>query len=327
MLGSGAALLNMPAPLWAASPLSAVHQWDGYAGTGDYARSNGNTAGTWTAAHLIRDGKADGLIGRAVDTGESYDLVVIGGGFAGMSAARTFQKERKAGQSCLLLENHALPGGEAKRNEFIVDGYRLAGPQGSNLTVAPTDKGSWYDALFEDLAIPRAPAFQELKGHTGNIRFSTTNYLPMFGIAEQTASAGYFFDSETFGIDAPFWAIDPSQNGYVKTPFSTTEKADLRRLFAGAGKNTAGSDWESWLDGLTYRQYLEDVLDIAPRVIRMLDTTLSTTSGLGSDAISARIAMRAYQPTEIHRSASTCQLALTESLPHKMRPAAQGVWR
>ena len=199
LIGSGAALLTMPAPIMGeaepgnkAARLDAetVHPWDGYAGVGDYARANGNTESTTSAAHLIRDNKTDRLLSGAVDTGESYDLVIIGGGFAGLSAARTFLKETRPGQTCLILENHALPGGEAKRNEFIVDGHKITGPQGSNLTVVPSVKGDWYDELFNDLEIPRHPEFQTLEGYKGDLRLSPTNYLPMLGIAEQCANAG-----------------------------------------------------------------------------------------------------------------------------------------
>ncbi|MYH69286.1 MAG: FAD-binding oxidoreductase, partial [Gammaproteobacteria bacterium] len=162
----------MPAPILAeagagdnpAQPdTETVHPWDGYAGVGDYARANGNTESTTASAHLLRDNKIDGLLNGAVNTGESYDLVIIGGGFAGLSAARTFLKEAGPWQTCLILENHALPGGEAKRNEFIVDGYKITGPQGSNLTVVPGVKGDWYDELFDDLGIPRHPEFQALE--------------------------------------------------------------------------------------------------------------------------------------------------------------------
>ena len=157
-----------------------------------------------------------------------------------MSAVRTLLKEGKAGQKYLVLENHAIPGGEAKRNEFEVDGYKLTGPQGSNLVVVPYEKHGWYDELWNDLGIPRNPEFQPLSGYDGNLRISPTNYIPMYGIAEQTASAGYYFDKETFGLEQDKWDIDSSQNGYVNTPFSDAEKADLKRLKEGAGKNPAG---------------------------------------------------------------------------------------
>ena len=305
LIGSGAVLLTMPAPISAEvgandkitqPEADSVHPWDGYAGVGDYARANGNTQSTTGAAHLIRDNKIGGLLGGAYDTGESYDLVIIGGGFAGLSAARTFQKEARPGQSCLILENHALPGGEAKRNEFIVDGYKITGPQGSNLTVVPSVKGDWYDDLFNDLEIPRLPEFQTLQGYNGDLRLSPTNYLPMLGIAEQAASAGYFFDKETFGLEESYWDVDSSQNAYANTAFSAAEKADLNRLREGTGVNNAGDDWPQWLDSITYQEYLEDILHIQPRVIKLLSITLTTTAGMGCDAISARYAMMSALP-------------------------------
>ncbi len=305
LIGSGAVLLTMPAPISAEvgandkitqPETNSVHPWDGYAGIGDYARANGNTQSTTGAAHLIRDNKIGGLLDGADDTGESYDLVIIGGGFAGLSAARTFLKEARPGQSCLILENHALPGGEAKRNEFIVDGYKITGPQGSNLTVVPSVKGDWYDDLFNDLEIPRLPEFQTLQGYNGDLRLSPTNYLPMLGIAEQAACAGYFFDKETFGLEESYWDVDSSQNAYAHTAFSAAEKADLNRLREGTGVNNAGDDWPQWLDSITYQEYLEDILHIQPRVIKLLSITLTTTAGMGCDAISARYAMMSALP-------------------------------
>jgi spermidine dehydrogenase len=296
LVGSGAALLTMPAPLYGMTKSRPIHAWNGYAGEGDYALANGNTESIRSAAHLIRDGKVDELLESVVDTGESYDLIVVGGGFAGLSAVRTFLREAGPGQTCLLLENHALPGGEAKRNEFVVDGYRISGPQGSNLSVVPWEKGGWYDQLWHELGIPRDPEFQKLSGHKGELRISPTNYMPMFGIAEQTANAGYFFDKHTFGLKESYWDMDSSQNAYANTPFSTKEKSDLERLYHGDGRDTAGENWEQWLDGITYKQYLGEVLDIEPRVIEWLDKTLSTTGGLGCDAVSAKFAMIAGSP-------------------------------
>ena len=70
LIGSGAVLLTMPAPIMAETrpgdavarlDAETVHPWDGYAGVGDYARSNGNTESTTSAAHLIRDNKIGDL--------------------------------------------------------------------------------------------------------------------------------------------------------------------------------------------------------------------------------------------------------------------------
>ena len=304
LIGSGAILLTMPAPIMAVAKsgdkaaqlgADAVHPWNGFAGVGDYARSNGNTESTRTAAHLIRDNKIDGLLSEAIDTQESYDLVIIGGGFAGMAAARTFLQEARPGQTCLMLENHALAGGEAKRNEFVVNGHKITGPQGSNLTVVPTTKGDWYDALWNDLGIPREPRFQKLTGYDGKLRIAKANYLPMFGIAEQTATCGYFFDKETFGGET-YWDIDSTENGYSNTAFPEAVKADLKRLKEGDGINLAGGEWEKWLDSITYKDYFENVLKIQPETTKLFDNVLSTTGGLGCDAVSALHAMKSGLP-------------------------------
>src|SRR6266550_3822892 len=60
-----------------------------------------------------------------VETGENYDCVVIGGGISGLAAALFFQRSAGPGVKCLILENHPIFGGEAKQNEFLVDGKRL----------------------------------------------------------------------------------------------------------------------------------------------------------------------------------------------------------
>ena len=75
----------------------------------------------------MRDGAFDRR--SAVDTGEVYDLVCVGGGLSGLAAAVFFQKSK--GGRCLVIDNHPIFGGEAKRNELLVDGQRLIAPQGS----------------------------------------------------------------------------------------------------------------------------------------------------------------------------------------------------
>ena len=59
-------------------------------------------------------------------------MVIIGGGFSGIGAAYEFNKAYGNTKKCLILENHPVFGGEAKQNEFDVDGYRIFAPQGSN---------------------------------------------------------------------------------------------------------------------------------------------------------------------------------------------------
>src|SRR5262249_55553997 len=84
----------------------------------------GSHPGAFEAAHEVRDGdfwnKAQGL----EDGAESYDLVVVGGGISGLSAAY-FYRAGKPKARILVLENHDDFGGHAKRNEIHVNGRML----------------------------------------------------------------------------------------------------------------------------------------------------------------------------------------------------------
>jgi spermidine dehydrogenase len=121
LIGSGAILLGAPPPARAQTLTS---QWNGYAGIGDYARSNGNIASVVNAAHGVREGTYEARIDTAPVVDELYDLVIVGGGFAGIIAAYEFRKTHPNGR-CLVLENHPVFGGEAKQNQILVDGLML----------------------------------------------------------------------------------------------------------------------------------------------------------------------------------------------------------
>ena len=64
--------------------------------------------------------------GQRKDTGEVYNLVVVGGGISGLSAAHFYRKIAGPKARVLILDNHDDFGGHAKRNEFrIGDKFRL----------------------------------------------------------------------------------------------------------------------------------------------------------------------------------------------------------
>ena len=157
LLASGGALLNPVSPAqllaadssrWAAD--LSQDDWTGYGGVGDYAHSNGNTLGVLEAGHQIRDGMFESLPNNLVDTGEIYDCVVVGGGISGLAAALIFQRQAGKGKTCLVLDNHPIFGGEAKRNEFLVDGHRLVAHQGSAFFSVPYPHsfiGRFYESI------------------------------------------------------------------------------------------------------------------------------------------------------------------------------------
>ena len=111
------------APVWAQDPgppFAPEHAADYYppALTG----LRGSHAGSFEAGHALRDGAYADFPRIDVDTGETYDLVVVGGGISGLSAAYFFRKNLGNDRTVLLLDNHDDFGGHAKRNEFTHEG-------------------------------------------------------------------------------------------------------------------------------------------------------------------------------------------------------------
>ena len=54
--------------------------WTGYGGIGDYSESNGNTFEVMSSGHQIREHVFANPPRAAVDTGEVFDFVIVGGG-------------------------------------------------------------------------------------------------------------------------------------------------------------------------------------------------------------------------------------------------------
>ena len=293
-LGTGAALLGAAAPgliraadREAAKSRSAAdpwHPWTGYAGVGDYSASNGNTWEVVSAGHGIRDRQYEKAIANATATGETQDLVIIGGGYSGVVAAYTFLKETKRQRSCLILENHPIMGGEAKRNEFIVRGQRLMGPQGSNATGVPSH-GVERD-IWHDVGLPTEFEFGELAANRRRMEFPSENYMYLLW-ADIFESNGFHFDSPR-----PHWVTNPWGHDLKGTPWAEDVRRDLLRWRNEPMEPFRGDEigLERWLDTMTYDDYLTKVRKFHPEVARYVDPMLASGLGLGSDVLSANAA-------------------------------------
>src|SRR5277367_2957210 len=187
LLASGAALLSSACPF----QLMAADDWNGESGIGDYADANGNTHQVMADGHTIRDGVFEKKPAPIEETNESYDCVVVGGGISGLSAALFYQRatEERAGKagakkSCLVLENHPIFGGEAKRNEFNVDGQRLMASQGSAMWFQPLP-GSFLQGFYDSVGIdPREFKYQQ---NSSSIATGVTPYT------DDGSNFGFFF--------------------------------------------------------------------------------------------------------------------------------------
>lgn len=304
LLAAGGALLRWPAPL-AAGPPVLNPSWEGYGGVGDYARSHGNTWEALSFAHDLRDGKLADARSRATDTRERYDLVVVGGGLSGLGAAAFFQKIR--GGTCLVLDNHPMVGGEAKRNEFDVEGVRLIGPQGSN-DFGTGPRSGWVAEYWKDLGLPSGPdAFEHQPWSAGVKPLEIAREHYYFQVwSDEFASHGFYFAQPDGSLRL---VRDAFGAGLGETPWAEPLRTDFLR-WRSDPKVYDGPDLARWLDGMTYEQLLVRELKLDPAVPRYADPILAgAAGGLGSDVISAQCAAQIEMPGTGNGKGSSHKLA------------------
>lgn len=290
LIGSGAALLTMLAPginRASAPPVNQVGKdWYGYGGVGDFASSHGNTPEILNVAHGLRDGRFFDSTSKAADSGEACDLVIVGGGMAGLGAAYEFSLHRSVGQSCMILENHPVFGGEAKRNEFDVDGYRLIGPQGSNGFYMNSPGEISEDRYYmNELGIPSEFEYSEMPAKFAPLRFAHEHYEFLLW-NEYEFSKGFFFDRESHGVPAQ-WHRDVWANQLRDVPLGDDEKRQLLHWRQFMDVPEKSDSMSAKLDNMTYRQFLGEYLGVGQSVSDYVSPILASAAGLGSDALSA----------------------------------------
>ena len=262
-----------------APTISPAEAFDGYGGVGDYRHANGNTWDVLSAGHALRDGGAfETQIADALDTGELYDLVAVGGGISGLAAAVFFQKY-KAGR-CVVIDNHAIFGGEARRNEFLVDGQRLTAHQGSAIFLVP-GKGGYTDRFYKMIGMDRSAfTYQTWRGPSPEMALAHSPY-------ETPRNYGFYFGPQ-FGRRPGVWVMDPWGRKLEGAPLSDATKAELLRWGDGARPQTEGDAVSRQLDSITLEDHLIARFNISRETVRTFLSPIEGGGyGLGPDVLSA----------------------------------------
>lgn len=287
LLGAGAALLDMPAPLRVLAK-----SLNDCSGIGDYELSRGNTDEIIRLIEELEKKRYNTLPEDMVDTGEVFDLVVIGGGLSGLSAAYQFTKRSKNKRTCLILENHPVFGGHAKRNEFLVNGIRLCGAQASNsFVVIDRENVPGFEA-FDELGVPESFRYQQMAEGLKDLQFDRTNYGFMLW-HDLSPNVGYFFES------APGqgrWIKDLWGKGFERSPFNESIRKDFLAWRSFRMHYDRGADFRKWLDSMTYEHYIAQVMGLDSEITRFADPILASGLGLGCDALSAYAAYQISMP-------------------------------
>ncbi|HEV3306301.1 MAG TPA: FAD/NAD(P)-binding protein [Candidatus Sulfotelmatobacter sp.] len=287
LLASGSVLLNSISPAQLLASSAPQDDWTGYGGVGDYANSNGNTRAVFEAGHQIRDKIFENTPANVIDSGETYDCVIVGGGISGLAAALIFQRQAGEGKTCLVIDNHPIFGGEAKRNEFLVDGQRLIGHQGSALFQVNYPH-SFIERFYQSigLKVPRLE-YQKWGGPGPEIPLTTTPYLA-------SAPYGLYFGVK-FGQPQGLWLTDPWGKKLEGAPISAKAREELLRYQSSehqSPEQTAqvpqyrGDAISRRLDTITLEDHLIERHRISRETVRTFLSDEGGGFGLGPDALS-----------------------------------------
>lgn len=279
LVASGSLLLAGASPV----QLLGKEDWDGYGGIGDYSASNGNTYDVMSQGHKIRDHAYEPVPKGVADTGEVFDCVVVGGGISGLSAALFAHRQQGNKPACLVLENHAIFGGEARRNEFEVDGQHLISHQGSAMWFPPLP-GTFLDNFYQSIGI-RYPDFQYQKW-SGDKPEMPVGLTPYFEGGKNSA----FFFGKQFGQTPGKWLIDPWGKQLQGAPISDLSKTELlgmRSMKPPELPQKHGDAASRHMDSMSLEQLLMEHYSISRETVRTFVSPLAGGgSGLGADALS-----------------------------------------
>jgi spermidine dehydrogenase len=242
----------------------------------------GNHPGSFEAAHELRDGDFWSRASSLSDTGETYDLVVAGGGISGLAAAY-FYRAAKSHAKILIIENHDDFGGHAKRNEFHVNG-RMEIINGGTLGIdSPCPYSAVAGGLLKSLGIDPA-----------RLRKDCDDPSVYAGLQN-----GVFFDRETFGSDRlvvlageDLRAIKPGawKAFLAQAPLAESVKRSILRIETGTDdyfSGLSGAHKKDRLWRISYKDYLLQVVRADPGVIPFYQHHTDEWWGCGIDAVSA----------------------------------------
>jgi len=236
----------------------------------------GSHPGSFEAAHPLRDGTYPKSGAKPIETGEDYDLIVVGAGVSGLAAAYFYRAKAGAGARVLILDNHDDFGGHAKRNEFEFGG-KIQLINGGTLGIdSPRPYSTVAAGLLAALGIDPAA----LAAH-----YADRGFYPSLGLG-----SGVCFDKETFCADRLVKGKLSSAEFLEHAPLSEAARRDVRRLETEPIDYLPGlssSEKKARLSRISYRDYLRDLVKVEASVIALYQSRTHGEWGVGIDAVSA----------------------------------------
>ena len=251
----------------------------------------GSHPGSFEIAHIVA--RTGGTYSRPkIQIDDTYDLVVVGGGISGLSAAFLYQQQAGPDKKVLVIDNHDDFGGHAKRNEFTVDGHHLIGYGGSMTIDRPAKYSKQAKKLLRDIGIETDRFYdyfdQEFftrRGMGPTFYFSADKYGR--DVTAPNVFGGYFGEADLSTIDATL----------ATYPIDDDSKRAIVRLITENKDYLAGKTVEEkmrLLSSISFDDYLRDYVGMPEPVILMLRDLSKGISTASWDAAPASEAAYLY---------------------------------
>jgi spermidine dehydrogenase len=237
----------------------------------------GSHPGSFEVAHSLRDGTF-WKTAPAPEPGEdSYDLVIVGGGISGLSAAHFYRQARPRAR-VLVLDNHDDVGGHAKRNEFHLAGHTELINGGTLEIDSPHPYSPVADGLLRTLGI--APEVLEKT-------CARPDFYKSLGLGR-----GVFFDRETFGADRLVTGAGTRKwrDVLATAPLPAQARADIARIHEDRIDYMPGlssAEKKARLSRTSYRDFLHRIAHVDPAALPYFQALSHDEWGVGADAVSA----------------------------------------
>ncbi|MEM7358216.1 MAG: NAD(P)-binding protein [Pseudomonadota bacterium] len=215
------------------------------------------------------------------ETGENYDLVVVGGGISGLAAAYYYRKYAGEDKRILILDNHDDFGGHAKRNEFHTQGKMLLGFGGSQNFENPEDYGELTKGLLADLGINMDTLEEAIE--------------PDYPLSSMSDSIGVFWsegDADKIILGkwmAAFHGKGNYQALVQELPISAAEQEKIIDFIEGdkdyLDDLSLGEKYD-YLGSTSYATFLRERVEVAEESLPLFDSLIRFAAGIGGDNLS-----------------------------------------
>lgn len=256
----------------------------------------GSHVGSFEVAHALARERKTWPRPKAL-TDDPYDLIVVGGGLSGLSAAFMFRQKTGPSARILLLDNHDDFGGHAKRNEYTVDGKTIIGYGGSQSIDTPSSYSPASAAVLRDIGIDTDRFYE---------------YFDQSYFSDRGLGRGVYFSKERYGRDSVnpdvirayegTRAADPAAiiDDY---PMSDAAKQDFIQLLTEPRDYLAGMNNDkkiALMRRISYSDYMREYVGAHEEVVGYCRDMLRGLWGFGFDALSALEGARFGMPGTEH---------------------------